>query len=201
MKEKQSKCFVKYISYYDPPLVGLHIWSILYSFCIYIGSKIYIEKIFSKNIPIISLTDYKEKIEIYTKYLEKKNLTKSVANIWECTSGFRKVSHMLNCPFCKFELWFCKLNLWFHNLEVIPQLGDDLQLVSQLGGDFATWFAAAKMEFQLAKWHTCAWRWFRSSFCILMQLSSNDHNFFISTPICVPLEALDFWLIEIRNDI
>ena len=42
---------------------------------------------------------------------------------------------MLNYPFFKFELWFC-------NLEMIPQLRDDLQLHSQLGGDFATWFAA-----------------------------------------------------------
>ena len=24
MKEKQNKCSAKYISYYDPPLVGLH---------------------------------------------------------------------------------------------------------------------------------------------------------------------------------
>ena len=40
---------------------------------IYIGSKIYIEKIFSKKYPIITLTNYKEKIEIYTKYLEKKS--------------------------------------------------------------------------------------------------------------------------------
>ena len=47
---------------------------------------------------------------------------------------------------------------------VILQLGGDLQLDSQLGGDFAMWFAAAKMEFQLAKWHTCACRWFLSSF-------------------------------------
>ncbi|RVW68523.1 hypothetical protein CK203_065551 [Vitis vinifera] len=46
--------------------------------------------------------------------------------------------------------------------KVIPQLGDDLQLDSQLGGDFATWFVAAKIEFQLAKWHTCACRWFGS---------------------------------------
>ena len=44
---------------------------------------------------------------------------------------------MLNCPFSKFELWCCKLNLWFHNLEMIPQLGVDLQLDSQLGGHFA----------------------------------------------------------------
>ena len=45
---------------------------------------------------------------------------------------------------------------------MILQLGDDLQLDLQLEGDFATWFAATKMEFQLAKWHTCACRWFRS---------------------------------------
>ena len=39
MKEKQSKCSVEYISYYDPPLVRLHIF-------FYIGSEIYIEDIF-----------------------------------------------------------------------------------------------------------------------------------------------------------
>ena len=105
---------------------------------------------FLRNIPIISLTDYKEKISW------EKNLTKSVANIWDCTGRFRKVIRTLICPFSKFELWFCKLNLWFRNLEMI------CNVISQLGGDFATWFAAAKMEFQLAKWHTCAWRWFRS---------------------------------------
>ena len=48
MKEKQSKCFVKYISYFDPPLVGLHLF---YHGLIYFGSKIYIEKIFSKKYP------------------------------------------------------------------------------------------------------------------------------------------------------
>ena len=48
MKEKQSKCFVKYISSYDPPFVGLHI---LQDWFLYIGSKIYIEKIFSKKYP------------------------------------------------------------------------------------------------------------------------------------------------------
>ena len=58
-----------------------------------------------------------------------------MANIWDCTGGLRTLIHMLNYPFCKFELWFC-------NLEMIPQLRDDLQLHSQLGGDFATWFAA-----------------------------------------------------------
>ena len=45
-----------------------------YMFAIfYIGSKIYIERrYFLRKIPIISLTNYKEKIEIYTKYIEKK---------------------------------------------------------------------------------------------------------------------------------
>ena len=50
MKEKQSKCSVKYISYYDPPLVGLHIVFLSW-ILFYIGSKIYIEKIFSKKYP------------------------------------------------------------------------------------------------------------------------------------------------------
>ena len=48
MKENQVLC--RYISYYDPPLVGLHI--IFLSWILfYIGSKIYIEKIFSKKYP------------------------------------------------------------------------------------------------------------------------------------------------------
>ena len=49
MKEKQSKCSIEYISYYDPPLVGLHISDL--SSLLYIGSKIYIEKIFSNKYP------------------------------------------------------------------------------------------------------------------------------------------------------
>ena len=48
MKEKQSKCSIKYISYFDPPLVGLHLF---YHGLIYFGSKIYIVKIFSKKYP------------------------------------------------------------------------------------------------------------------------------------------------------
>ena len=30
MKEKQNKCSAKYISYYDPPLVGLHMDYMIY---------------------------------------------------------------------------------------------------------------------------------------------------------------------------
>ena len=47
---------------------------------------------------------------------------------------------------------------------MIPQREDDSQLHLQLGGDFATWFAAAKMEAWAAKWHSCAKGGFRSSF-------------------------------------
>ena len=197
---------------------------LIYMIHVYIGSKIYIEKIFSKKYPN-NIFDWLQGENRNLQNILRKNLTESVANIWDCTGGF----HTLNCPFCKFELWFCKLNLWFCNLEVIPQLGDDLQLVSQLGGDFATWFAVAKMEFQLAKWHTCAWRWFRScktpykisqvgfisqlisqvrnglwamKFSLnFVRLSSNGHNFFFSTPIHVPFEALESWLPKILNDI
>ncbi|RVW35447.1 hypothetical protein CK203_097220 [Vitis vinifera] len=57
-------------------------------------------------------------------------------------------------------------HLAFSIQEVIPQLGDDLQLHSQLGGDFATWFAAAKMEAWAAKWHSCA----KAPICTSFQL-------------------------------
>ena len=48
MKEKQSKCFVKYISYYDPHLVGLHILQDFYDgfFSLYWFKDIYREDIF-----------------------------------------------------------------------------------------------------------------------------------------------------------
>ena len=72
-----------------------------------------------------------------------------MANIWDCTGGLRTLIHMLNYPFCKFELWFC-------NLEVISQLGDDLQLDSQLGGHFA-----AKEHFHRpfhSPFHSCEMR-------------------------------------------
>ena len=59
---------------------------------------------------------------------------------------------------------------------MIPQLGDDSQLHSQLGVDFATWFAARgqfrnhfaahfaalKWVYGAAKWHSCAKGWFCS---------------------------------------
>ena len=45
---KTEQVLCRYISYYDPPLVGLHI---LQDGFLYIGSKIYIEKIFSKKYP------------------------------------------------------------------------------------------------------------------------------------------------------
>ena len=50
---KAEQVLCRYISYYDPPLVGLHLSYIyIYIYCfLYIGSKIYIEKIFSKKYP------------------------------------------------------------------------------------------------------------------------------------------------------
>ena len=176
MKEKLSKCSVKI--YFLLSSITYLIYDVTrFMMILYIGSKIYIEKIFSKKYPN-NIFDWLQGENRNLQNILRENLTESVANIWDCIGGFRKVIHTLNYPFCKFELWFCKLNLWFHNMEVIPQPGDDLQLVSQLGGDFATWFAAAKMEFQLAKWHTCACRWFLSSFrsCKMGFGLRNFHN-------------------------
>ena len=35
----------------------------------------------------------------------------------------------------------------------------------------------------------------------LMRLSSNPHNFLVSTPICISFEALESWLPKLRNNI
>ena len=170
------------------------------------------------------MTDYKEKIEIYTKYLEKKsNLVGS-----KYLRLHRLISHV---ELSIFQGWICDFATWrwFRNLEMIcnlfHSLGVEFQLHSQLGGDFATWFAGAKMEAWAAKWHSCAkcgfriceipceilqvdfisqlrnGLWAAKFLHSLMWLSSNGHNFFVSTPICTPFEAFDSWLPELRNDI
>ena len=69
MKEKQSKCSIDIF-------LTMIIFLVDYIYLDYIGSEIYtyIYRIyFLRNIPIISLANYKEKTEIYTKYLEKKS--------------------------------------------------------------------------------------------------------------------------------
>ena len=71
MKEKQSKCSVEYISYNDP-LSSNYIYRI-YDIFFTLVQRYIQRRYFLRNIPIISLTDYKEKIEIYTKYLKKKS--------------------------------------------------------------------------------------------------------------------------------
>ena len=59
-----------------------------------------------------------------------------------------QISEFTQVDFTCWIIHFASLNfdflswMWFHNLEMIPQLGDDLQLHSQLGGDFVRWFAA-----------------------------------------------------------
>ena len=109
----------------------------------------------------------------------RKNLTESVANIWDYTSGFHKY---------KWNLWkFRKLSLWFCNLEMISQLDSQLQKwnLNLRSGTrvLASGFVATKFLLNL------------------VQLSSNGHNFFISALICTLFEALDSWLPELRKDI
>ena len=215
MKEKQNKCSVKYISYYDHFLIGLHI---LPDCFLYIGSKIYIEKIFSKKYPN-NIFDWLQgkKIEIYTKYLEKKsNLVSS-----KYLRLHRWISHV---ELSIFQVWTLIFQVEF--------------VISQLGGDSVTWR-------WFATWFI-AWRPFRSQGTFLqaisqpisqlrnegvelrngthvprggvaiakhlakfsqlislsfVRLSSNSHNFFVSAPIHVSFEALDFWLPKIRKNI
>ena len=67
---------------------------------------------FLRNIPIISLTDYKKKIEIYTKYLERKILTQSVANIGKLQENTAAMCNILpsawSDPGKRYErIWIC----------------------------------------------------------------------------------------------
>ena len=106
MKEKWSKCSI-----------DIFLTMILLSWITYIFLHwfiyIYIYKIFSKNIQIISLADYKEKIEIYTKYLQKK-------------------SNWVGCKYLRLHRWISQVGsvhfarkCWFRKVEVILQLRDN----------------------------------------------------------------------------
>ena len=143
MKEKQSKCSVEYISY-NHPLLSNYIYRI-YDIFFTLVQRYIQRRYFLRNIPIISLIDYKEKIEIYTKYLEKK-------------------SNLVGGKYLSLHRWISQrgsqLRRWSFNLRSGTHV---------LGGGFA----AAKFSHSL------------------MQLSSNGHNFSVSTPICVLFETLD----------
>ena len=167
MKEKQSKCSIDIFLPMTLLLVGLHLFFSLHDI-----RDIY-RRYFLRNIPIMSLVDYKEKIEIYTKYLEKKSnwvghkylrlhrWISQVGSVHYARKGwFIKVIHMV---------W-----KWNLNCEVAHVC---LQVVSQ--ADFATT------------------KFLHS----LVRLSSNGHNFFVSTLIHALFKALDFWLPKVRNDI
>ena len=154
-----------------------------------------------------------------------------VANIWDYTGGFRKlncpfrkkrlISQLggdLETSFITWR-WFCNL---VHNLEMISHLG------WQLGDDFAPWFAAwrwfCNMVSQLRRWNfnlRSGTRVLPGGFAAakhlakfsqadfaapkfslnLVRLSSNGHNFFVSAPIRTLFEALDSWLLELKNNI
>ena len=175
------------------------------------------------NIPIISLVDYKEKIEIYTKYLEKKSnwVSRKYMRLHRWISQVQmQFVKILQVEIVHFASWICDFATWrwFRNLEMISQLGDD----------FVTWFVA--------------WRWFRNLICScengiwtcevahvclqvvsqvdfaamkfsevdfaaakfslsLVRLSSNGHNFFVSAPIYTLFKELDSWLPELKKNI
>ena len=61
-------------------------------------------------------------------------------------------------------------------------------------GDFAMWFTAAKMKFQLAKWHTCACRWFRKE-----RLISQLQNFRSTLHGCLQItttSSFELWFVH-----
>ena len=128
------------------------------------------------------MTDYKEKIDIYTKYLKKKSklvggkylsLHRWVSQVW--------IVHFASW-ICDFTTW-----RWFLNLEMICHLFRSLKVISQRGSQLRRWsfnlrsgmhvlgggFAAAKHLAKFRKWisiRSCEMgfglRNFRSSFRI-----------------------------------
>ena len=108
------------------------------------------------------MTDYKEKIEIYTKYLEKKSnlvggkylsLQKWISQVW--IVHFASLNFDFASWICDFTTWrwFCHLEMiynLFHSLEVNLQRGSQLRRWSfnlrsgthVLGGGFAAHFAS-----------------------------------------------------------
>ena len=96
-----------------------------------------------------------------------------MANIWVYTGGFRNVV----CS-CKNGVATCEAA--HVCVQVVSQLRNTLWNFAS-GFHFAAHFTAAKFSHSL------------------MQLSSNGHNFFISTLIGTPFKALDSWLIELRT--
>ena len=160
MKEKQSKCSVDIF-------LTMILLSWIRSLLLHWFRDIY-RRYFLRNIPIISLTDYKEKIEIYTKYLEKKSnlvggkylsLHRWVSQVW--------IVHFASW-ICDFTTW-----RWFLNLEMICHLFRSLKVISQRGSQLRKWsfnlrsgtcvlaggFVAVKHLAKFRKWIS-----FRSSF-------------------------------------
>ena len=72
---------------------------------------------FLGNIPIISLIDYKEKIEIYTKYLEKK-------------------SNLVGSKYLRLHRWISHVELSIFQVRTL--IFQVEFMISQLGGDSAT---------------------------------------------------------------
>ena len=97
--------------------------------------------------------------DLNNKYLKKKNLKVSVANIWKHTGGFRRHAR-----------W-----LW----------------------NFASWRSPFRSQGPISQRSPCDFTATKLAFS-LVWLASNGYNFFISTPIRAPFEALDSWLPELH---
>ena len=135
------------------------------------------------------MTGYKEKIEIYTKYLENKSNLVSGEYLRLHRWISQGDSHV---ELSILQVWTLVLQLggdfttwrWFCNLEMIRNFIRSLEVISQRGsqprnifvGHFTAHFTTMKWGGGAAKWHSCAWfvpnwclSWFVSNWCSLIE--------------------------------
>ena len=109
----------------------------------------------------------------------RKDLTESVANIWDYTGGFRKLIHdlrkfhKLKLSILQVELWFRKLNMWFRNLLNCISMA----IVLHFSSDLYTVWSIELLTSQALKLYIVCIKWTPRS----------SQNVFFS---CSPLEFL-----------
>ena len=100
--------------------------------------------------------------DLNNKYLKKKNLKESVANIWEHTDGFRSLEHVLRkirklkVSISQEKVNFATWLLWFHSLRNCLSAWCDC-LPMAITSSFQLWFMhclkIGLLTSQASKWH------------------------------------------------
>ena len=127
VKEKAKQVLCRYISYYPPSFIPLHLSFVYYIHQRYIYRRYFLRNIQRDifnlpldilNIPEISLADYKERTDNYTKYLKvkrsKRGSVKYLAIIFSHgRQVVRKISHRRKSVW-KFSHWESVLRKFSH---------------------------------------------------------------------------------------